>query len=112
MLLFVLPGSLLFRFAERQLLELLFQLPRRAVASWPRFGPHGDRGGDPGVHRAHEQHEPAAEVDGLRVVTPSIKIEREDHGVAFMRASTDRSTSTSWSNVGGSRQNIASCIRR
>ncbi len=43
MLLFVLPGSLLFRFAERQLLELLFQLPPRAVASWPRFGPHGGR---------------------------------------------------------------------
>ena len=39
MLLFVLSGLLLFRIAERQLFELLFQLPPRLT----RFGPHGDR---------------------------------------------------------------------
>jgi hypothetical protein len=39
MLLFVLPGLLLFRFAERQLFELLFQLPPRMT----RLGPRGDR---------------------------------------------------------------------
>lgn len=37
MLLFELPGLLLFRFADRQLLELLFQLPPRMT----RFEPLG-----------------------------------------------------------------------
>jgi hypothetical protein len=39
MLLFVLPGLLLFRFAERQLSAVLFQLPPRLT----RLGPRGDR---------------------------------------------------------------------
>ena len=42
MLLFVLPGLLLFRFAERQLSAVLFQLPPRLT----RLGPRGDRPAD------------------------------------------------------------------
>jgi hypothetical protein len=38
LLLFVLPGLLLFRIAERQLFELLFQLPPRMTRLGPREG--------------------------------------------------------------------------